>query len=615
MAGDQLGCRQQRDVGDRVADPAEKRHRPQPQRVAAGVPRGARLAPPHPLLHELRVGEGERRAQPEATVQLVQGGGPEGAVAGRAEGQRAGGADERREPRAHRRLDPIGVAGRRGHVRREGRRRVRAVVFPPAVDAGAEGEPCAAAEGDAVGGEERPGPLAPARAREGGRGARREGDVVAAAPDDAPLDSRHEPVPRPRRSRPLEGEAPGLRGYLLPARQRLARAVGRHGAERLVVGLRAVPRPQRDGARSPVPVGSAARLLEVRVVHLQRRAVLPALAEERGLDEGRGRGRQASADLERAAQVRGPRRDVDGSALVVRHLDVPRGGEGFAGRAGTPRPALPGREHGPDRGLFVSERGVDGHGGLAGAAEGLDDAPERRAAVEVGCPAFQDLDPLDRGTRHAAPVDPAPEGVVQGHAVEEDQRPAGSARPHAAKRRALRCRVGDPAARPPEQAETRDLAQRVVEGQGGARGDVGPAEDDDALGGVAQPRLGPARGDGHLLASRGSQHQGERLGRGGRPPAFDLGEARSGHHEPALARGLEREGAVRGGGQRRSRRSANRHPGPGHGGPARVPHHAPHDDGSFGAPRQRRDEDQHQRAEHRVPQDRLPGATTAALAG
>ena len=247
--------------------------------------------------------------------------------------------------------------------------------------------------------------------------------------------------------------------------------------------------------------------------------------------------------------------------------------------------------------------------------QGLDDAPNRRAAVEVGRPALQDLDPLDCGTSDAAPVDPAPEGVVQGHAVEKDERPAGPARPHAAKRCALGGGVRDPAARPPEQGETRHLPQRVVEGQRGARSDVRPAEDDDPLGGVAQPRLGPARGDGHLFPSRGSQYQRERLGRDGRPAAFDVGETRSGHQEPAVARRLEREGAVRGGGHRRSPRSAHRHSGPGHGGAARVPHHAPHDDGPLGAPRQRGDEEEHERAEHRASQDRLPGTATVASAG
>ena len=251
------------------------------------------------------------------------------------------------------------------------------------------------------------------------------------------------------------------------------------------------------------------------------------------------------------------------------------------------------------------------------AAEGLDDAAERRAAVQVGGPALQDLDPLDRGPGNAAPVDPAAEGVVQGHAVEEDERAAGPARPHAAKRRALRRGVGDPAARPPEQGEPGHLPQRVVEGQRGARGDVRPAEDDDPLGGVAQPRLGPARGDGHLLASRGPQHQRERLGR--RWPTTSLRPRRSRERSPRAGRSpvasnenvpsAEVVTAGPAGGSTVTRAPATGAPLESRTTPRTTTSGSSAPAGSAEA------RSEHQRAEHRVPQDRLPGVATVALAG
>ena len=94
--------------------------------------------------------------------------------------------------------------------------------------------------------------------------------------------------------------------------------------------------------------------------------------------------------------MRGPRRVVDGPALVVCDLDVPCGGEGLAGGARAPGPALAATNTDPTAvPSFPSE--ASSATAVVGAAQDLDDASESRAAVEVGGPALQDLDPLDGG--------------------------------------------------------------------------------------------------------------------------------------------------------------------------------------------------------------------------
>jgi hypothetical protein len=47
----------------------------------------------------------------------------------------------------------------------------------------------------------------------------------------------------------------------------------------------------------------------------------------------------------------------------------------------------------------------------------LDDAAERIGSVEIAGAAAHDFDAIDRGQRHAIPVDPAAERIVERHAI------------------------------------------------------------------------------------------------------------------------------------------------------------------------------------------------------
>jgi len=132
----------------------------------------------------------------------------------------------------------------------------------------------------------------------------------------------------------------------------------------------------------------------------------------------------------------------------------------------------------------------------------MDHAAERAVAVEVGRASAQHFDAIERSAGDAASVDPAAEGVVERHAVVEDEGAAGPAAPDAAEGGALGRRVRGAAARSPEEREAGHLAQHVVDGQGGRQLESARAEDDDAGRRLAEP-LGDARtGDGDLVGER-----------------------------------------------------------------------------------------------------------------
>jgi hypothetical protein len=80
--------------------------------------------------------------------------------------------------------------------------------------------------------------------------------------------------------------------------------------------------------------------------------------------------------------------------------------------------------------------------------------PARAALPQAEAPPPGTISAPAQGVHgHEAPRHPAPEGVVQGNSVEEDERAAGAARPEAAQGDALRGRVRRHAVVAPEEAE------------------------------------------------------------------------------------------------------------------------------------------------------------------
>ncbi len=143
----------------------------------------------------------------------------------------------------------------------------------------------------------------------------------------------------------------------------------------------------------------------------------------------------------------------------------------------------------------------------------VDDTPHGVVAVEARARAVHDLYAVRASKRHACPVHPSAERVVEGHAVEKHERAAHAAGADAAERHALRRRVRGQAAGPAEEAEGRYLAKQIVGHQRRRTPDVFLREHVHARGHVAQPLLRPGRGDGDRLGKpRRLQHHVNPLG-------------------------------------------------------------------------------------------------------
>ena len=143
-------------------------------------------------------------------------------------------------------------------------------------------------------------------------------------------------------------------------------------------------------------------------------------------------------------------------------------------------------------------------------ADDVDDAAHRVVPVEARTRSIYDFDPVGALERHARPVHPAAERVVERDVVHQHQRAADAARADAAQRDALRRRMRRQAAGAPEQAERRNLPQHIVGHNRRRVLDVVRAEDVHACGNVAEPLLRLRRGDGHLFEQcRGHERDGQ----------------------------------------------------------------------------------------------------------
>ena len=136
------------------------------------------------------------------------------------------------------------------------------------------------------------------------------------------------------------------------------------------------------------------------------------------------------------------------------------------------------------------------------AGEHVDDAADGVVAPGARAAAADDLDLLDPLQRDAVPIDPAAEGVVGRHAVDQHERPAGAARADAAERETLGRGMRDETRRAPEEAEAWDLAQEVVERHARRQADVLAGQHRYAGRSLAGRLLGARDGDHDRLEPR-----------------------------------------------------------------------------------------------------------------
>ena len=83
----------------------------------------------------------------------------------------------------------------------------------------------------------------------------------------------------------------------------------------------------------------------------------------------------------------------------------------------------------------------------------VDDPAHGIVAPEARATPAHDFDLIDAEHRHAVPVHPAAERVVQGNVIGQDERPAGTGGREAPQRDALSRRVRDAGGRAPKETE------------------------------------------------------------------------------------------------------------------------------------------------------------------
>ena len=119
--------------------------------------------------------------------------------------------------------------------------------------------------------------------------------------------------------------------------------------------------------------------------------------------------------------------------------------------------------------------------------------------VEARARTVDDLDAVHALHRHTRPVHPAPERIVERHAVHEDEGAADPARSDPAQRDTLRGWMRRQAAAAPEQAERRHQAQHIVSHHGGGLPDRFLFDNVGADRHLAEALLAPGRRHGHGL--------------------------------------------------------------------------------------------------------------------
>ncbi len=254
------------------------------------------------------------------------------------------------------------------------------------------------------------------------------------------------------------------------------------------------------------------------------------------------------------------RRPVDGPARVLGDDRVAVGREELPLDRHADRPPAVRGAGGEEGGVARADLGVHPEGvGRDRPRENLDDPAQGVVAVEGGAAAGHDLDPVDAEPGDRAPVDPAAEGVVGRDAVDQDQAAGDPRGADAAEVHSLGGRVGDDAARPPEEPEGGDDPEELVDGLGRAPLDLPPRQDRDRRRHVAQ-RAGPARRRDHDLR----QHRGRLRPRG--PGRVSLPRRR-----PFRCPCGHRAGHTRPGDQRGHEPRRDEHPPPSHGSSSRVP--------------------------------------------
>ena len=278
------------------------------------------------------------------------------------------------------------------------------------------------------------------------------------------------------------GAERGRRHGELIARRRLAGARGVHAAEgrseRLILRIRhRVPR-KRIGGRARERERGEFFPRRVALVGRAVAAFLLEVARGRQQFDPRGQGllparRQPAVpapggNVDRPTTFRRDEPEAVGREIPREHLQRAHAGRSHEGEFTAARPVVAERGAEPQRGgTWTRGASWRGFAGVLirtdGGGKKVYDAAERGVAPGGRAAAGNDLRVADALARQLRPRHPAAKGIVERHAVEQDERTARAGWSEAAQRDALRGGVRRETVAAAKQAEARDAPQRAVE--------------------------------------------------------------------------------------------------------------------------------------------------------
>ena len=222
---------------------------------------------------------------------------------------------------------------------------------------------------------------------------------------------------------------------------------------------------ERTGS-TQIEISAKRAFADASVVDLDGSAVAARLIEIPAARENQAVLGDLAADHDIGSSVGNARWDIHAAALIFGDKGVSVGVENLAAECGFPSVFLRTSPNGKLWRILVSVGSFERDTGwLRRARENLDHSAEGIAAVETGGAFLGDLDVGDRLAGDTVPVDPCAERVVERNSILENQSTARAAGAEAAQRYTLSCGIRGAAAGAAEEAEPRDLAQRVIEGE------------------------------------------------------------------------------------------------------------------------------------------------------
>ena len=298
-----------------------------------------------------------------------------------------------------------------------------------------------------------------------------EPNLVRAAVDEPALAPDEQRPARPRLG-PLGRDADDVGWHSIDSIEFLAGAWRLCGDDRkrLIVRLTDPEDAGRQKTAGDLASDFARYLTGVRVVHLQWRAVLAVLRENRRATVETPAARSVIAEHAEGRAVSRTSRGIDRTPFVFCDHDVAIGRKPLTRAAERPATALRSyKGRSPPRSHISAFEEHPPRSSARSDREDLDDAANGIGPIQITPTAAENLDTIDRRLWYLVPVHPSGERIVERHAIGEHDRPARARSTESAQRQALCTGIRNTRRAAAIQRKSRHHFQHVVDCRRGPR--------------------------------------------------------------------------------------------------------------------------------------------------